>query len=187
MDEEQHVVGHQPAQRQHLGCEEVGACQQVHVGPDEGGPRGRPLALGRWRQAVTPQYIADRLIGNLVPQIGQRSGDPVVAPAPVLAGDPTKPGPYIYRIRVPTAYRIPPHKFPDDRVVTILKGIWWTGTGDRYDPFKMDEYNVGTFYVTKAGTPHFDFARTEVILQVMGFGPIDSPVEYLNPDEDPRN
>ena len=104
-----------------------------------------------------------------------------------LYGDPTKPGPYIYRIRVPTAYRIPPHKFPDDRVVTILKGIWWTGTGDRYDPFKMDEYNVGTFYVTKAGTPHFDFARTEVILQVMGFGPIDNPVEYLNPDEDPRN
>src|SRR5262245_40433987 len=66
-----------------------------------------------------------------------------------IYGDPTKPGPYIYRIRVPTAYRIPPHKFPDDRVVTILKGIWWTGTGERYDPFKMDEYNVGTFYVTK--------------------------------------
>jgi len=104
-----------------------------------------------------------------------------------IYGDPSKPGPYIFRIRVPTAYRIPPHKFPDDRVVTILKGIWWTGTGDRYDPFKMDEYNVGTFYVTKAGTPHFDFARTEVILQIMGFGPIDNPIEYLNPDEDPRN
>jgi LacI family transcriptional regulator len=74
----------------------------------------------------------------------------------------------------------------DDRVVTILKGIWWTGEGDRYDPFKMDEYGVGTFYVTKAGTPHFDFARTEVILQVMGFGPIENPVHYLNPDDDPR-
>ena len=101
-------------------------------------------------------------------------------------GDPTKPGPYIFRIRVPTAYRIPPHTYPDDRVVTILKGIWWTGEGDRYDPFKMDEYNVGTFYVTKAGTPHFDFARTEVILQIMGFGPIENPIQYLNPDDDPR-
>jgi hypothetical protein len=103
-----------------------------------------------------------------------------------IYGDPTKPGPYIFRMRVPTAYRLPPHKFPDDRVVTILKGIWWTGVGDRYDPFKMDEYNVGTFYVTKAGTPHFDFARTEVILQIMGFGPVDNPIEYLNPDDDPR-
>jgi hypothetical protein len=103
-----------------------------------------------------------------------------------IYGDPTKPGPYIFRIRVPTAYRLPPHKFPDDRVVTILKGIWWTGVGDRYDPFKMDEYNAGTFYVTKAGTPHFDFARTEVILQIMGFGPVENPIEYLNPDDDPR-
>jgi hypothetical protein len=104
-----------------------------------------------------------------------------------LYGDPTQPGPYIYRIRVPTAYRIPPHTYSDDRVVTILKGTWWTGIGDRYDPFKMDEYGVGTFYVTTAGTPHFDFARTEVILQIMGFGPVQSPIEYLNPDDDPRN
>jgi hypothetical protein len=104
-----------------------------------------------------------------------------------LYGDPSQPGPYIYRIRVPTAYRIPPHTYSDDRVVTILKGIWWTGIGDRYDPFKMDEYGPGTFYVTTAGTHHFDFARTEVILQVMGFGPVQTPIEYLNPDDDPRN
>ena len=63
VDEEQHVVGHQPAQRQHLGGEEVGAGQQLHVGPDEGGPCGRALALRRGRQTVAPQNIADRLIG----------------------------------------------------------------------------------------------------------------------------
>jgi len=38
------------------------------------------------RQAVAPQDITNRLIGNLVPQIGQRSRDPVIAPIPVLAG-----------------------------------------------------------------------------------------------------
>lgn len=104
-----------------------------------------------------------------------------------IYGDPTKPGPYIFRLRVPTAYRIPPHTYADDRVVTILKGTWWTGEGERYDPFLMNEYGPGTFYVTKAGTPHFDFARTEVILQVMGFGPVENPVQWLNPDDDPRN
>jgi hypothetical protein len=36
MDEEQHVVGHQPAQRQHLCGEEVSARQQRQVGPNEG-------------------------------------------------------------------------------------------------------------------------------------------------------
>jgi len=80
----------------------------------------------------------------------------------MLYGDPTKPGPYVMRIRVPTAYRLPPHKFPDDHVVTVLKGTWWHGDGERYDPFKMDEYFPGTTYVVRAGAPHFDFARTEV-------------------------
>jgi hypothetical protein len=37
---------------------------------------------------VTPQNIANRLIRNLVPQIGQRPRDPVIAPVPVLAARP---------------------------------------------------------------------------------------------------
>jgi hypothetical protein len=35
---------------------------------------------------VAPQDIANRLIGNLVAQIGQRPCNPVIAPVPVLAG-----------------------------------------------------------------------------------------------------
>ncbi len=88
MDEEQNVVGHQPAQRQHLGREEVSSRQQRQVSPNESRPRGRALALRRRRQAVTPQDIADRLIRNLVPQIGQRPSNPVIAPIPVLTGHP---------------------------------------------------------------------------------------------------
>ena len=38
MDEEQHVVGHQPAQRQYFCGEEVGPCQQRQVRPNEGRP-----------------------------------------------------------------------------------------------------------------------------------------------------
>src|SRR5216683_4961607 len=43
------------------------------------------LRSGAGGQAVTLQDIANRLIGNLVPQIGQRPRNPVIAPAPVLA------------------------------------------------------------------------------------------------------
>jgi hypothetical protein len=103
-----------------------------------------------------------------------------------LQGDPSKPGPYIYRIRVPTGYKIPPVKYPDDRVVTILQGILWNAEGERYDPSKMKQYGAGTMLVTPANTPHFQWARTEVILQVMGFGPIADPVTYIDSDDDPR-
>jgi hypothetical protein len=44
------------------------------------------LRSGARRQAVAPQDIANRLIGNLVPQIGQRPCNPVIAPMPLLAG-----------------------------------------------------------------------------------------------------
>ena len=58
MDEEQHVVGHQSAQRQHLGGEEV-ARQQGQVSPNEGCPRNRALSFRRWRQTVALQNIAN--------------------------------------------------------------------------------------------------------------------------------
>ena len=85
MDEKQHVIGHQPAQRQHLRREKVGPRQQRQVDPNEGRPGGRALALRRRRQTVALQDIANRLIGNLIPEIGQRPRNPVIAPVPVLA------------------------------------------------------------------------------------------------------
>ena len=71
MDEKQHVVGHQPAQRQHLRREKIGPRQQRQVGPNEGRPCGRALALRRRRQTVTLQNIADRLIGILYPRLAK--------------------------------------------------------------------------------------------------------------------
>src|SRR5262245_64610573 len=43
-------------------------------------------AFRRGRQSMSSQDIADRLSGNLIPQIGQGADNPVIAPVPVLAG-----------------------------------------------------------------------------------------------------
>ncbi|HZP89295.1 MAG TPA: cupin domain-containing protein [Burkholderiales bacterium] len=103
-----------------------------------------------------------------------------------LYGDPAQPGPYAYRVRVPTGYKWPPMKFSDDRVTTILKGTLWMAEGERYDPMKMKELEAGSMFVTHANTAHYQWARTEVVLQIMGTGPISNPVTYINPDDDPR-
>jgi hypothetical protein len=86
VDEEQDVVGHQTTQRQDLGSKEVATGQQRQVGPDEGRPASRPLALRRRWQTVASQDITNRLIANLVPQIGQRPRNTVIAPSPVVPG-----------------------------------------------------------------------------------------------------
>jgi hypothetical protein len=88
MDEKQHVVGHQPAQREHLRGEEVGPDQQRQVDPDECRPSCRALAFWCRRQAMTLQDVADRLIADLVPQIGQRPHNPVIAPVTIFPRHP---------------------------------------------------------------------------------------------------
>ena len=107
----------------------------------------------------------------------------------LLFGDPSQPGPYIFRAKMPSGYKLPPHKHPDERIVTVLKGIYWSGVGERYNPMVMKEFQAGAFYTTKANVPHFAWARTEVIIQEMGTGmePGAKGIEYINPDDDPRN
>lgn len=103
-----------------------------------------------------------------------------------LYGKPGQPGPYIFRAKMPSGYKLPPHRHPDERIVTILKGTYWSGLGERYNPMKMTELGAGAFYITKANAAHYSWARTEVIIQEMGLGP-ESGIEYVNPDDDPRH
>src|SRR6516165_2847641 len=43
----------------------------------------------------------------------------------VVVGDPTKPGPYVIRVKVPSGVRLMPHKHPEDRVYTIISGVFY--------------------------------------------------------------
>lgn len=104
----------------------------------------------------------------------------------MLYGDPAQPGPYVFRAKMPSGYKLPPHKHPDVRSVTVLKGIYWSGVGERYNPMVMKEFLAGAFYFTKANVPHFSWARSEVIIQEMGEGGQEQTMEYVNPDDDPR-
>jgi hypothetical protein len=103
-----------------------------------------------------------------------------------VEGDPAQPGPYVYRVRVPSGYQWPPMIFPDDRTTTILKGKLWYAEGERRNPKQMQELEAGAMFKTPANTAHYQWARTEVILQITGTGPIDNPVTYVNPEDDPR-
>src|SRR3974377_1366537 len=80
VNEKQHVVGHQPTQRQHLRGEEISPRQQRQMHPNEGCPACRVLALRGGRQSVALQDIADGLIADLVSQIGQRPPNQALTP-----------------------------------------------------------------------------------------------------------
>ena len=103
-----------------------------------------------------------------------------------IEGDPSQAGPYVYRVRVPSGYQWPPMMYPDERTITVLKGKLWYAEGERRNPKQMQELEAGAMFTTPANTAHYQWARTEVILQITGTGPIDNPVTYVNPEDDPR-
>jgi quercetin dioxygenase-like cupin family protein len=88
-------------------------------------------------------------------------------------GDPSKPGMYVYRNRFAPGRTSRPHFHDQDRYVTVIKGTWWTGEGDVFQPDKMVPIKAGGFMFHPAGYHHYDGAKDEeVIVQIMGMGPV---------------
>src|SRR5689334_15934045 len=58
-------------------------------------------------------------------------GLPAGAQIAVLSGDPGKAGPYVLRAKLPDGYKIPPHWHPTDENVTVLKGTFVAGKGEK--------------------------------------------------------
>lgn len=87
-------------------------------------------------------------------------------------GDPSKAGTYVIRVRFAPGIMSMPHFHPEDRMVTVVKGTWWTGTGENFDPASTEPIRTGGFMLHPAGGAHFDGAKDEeVILQMAGMGP----------------
>jgi quercetin dioxygenase-like cupin family protein len=102
----------------------------------------------------------------------------------VLEGNPSEAGPYTMRVLLPAGYRIPPHYHAAVEHVTVLKGTFKVGMGERYGPSAMTSLPAGTFAALQPGTRHFAEAQGETIIQLHGAGPWG--LTYVNPADDPR-
>jgi quercetin dioxygenase-like cupin family protein len=66
-----------------------------------------------------------------------------------------------------------PHFHNSDRFFAVISGVWWVGTGSRFDPDATTPIPAGSYVIHKAGQVHFDGAKDEeAIIQVTGFGPV---------------
>jgi quercetin dioxygenase-like cupin family protein len=103
----------------------------------------------------------------------------------VLVGHPTEPGPYVIRVKVPSGVKLMPHRHEEDRVYTVISGVFYIGRGDQFDEEKLKAYPPGSIVVLPGDTPHFHWAKSgEYVTQVTALGPIS--LTYLNPEDDPR-
>jgi quercetin dioxygenase-like cupin family protein len=103
----------------------------------------------------------------------------------VVIGQPSEPGPYVTRVKVPHGVKIMPHTHPEDRVYTVISGVFYIGLGERFDEDKLRAHPPGSVIVLPGGTSHFHWAKSgEYISQVTAIGPLG--MEYINPADDPR-
>jgi quercetin dioxygenase-like cupin family protein len=104
----------------------------------------------------------------------------------VVVGEPSEKGPYMIRVKVPGGVKLMPHRHPEDRVYTVISGVFYIGPGDEFDADKLEAYPAGTVIVLPGNTSHFHWAKSgEYITQVTGIGPLG--IDYVNAKDDPRN
>lgn len=114
------------------------------------------------------------------------SAFPPSARLAVVVGQPSEPGPYTTRVRVPHGVRLMPHRHPEDRVYTVISGVFYIGLGDKFDENKLEAYPVGAVIVLPGNTSHFHWAKSgEYVTQITAIGPLG--MEYVDRKDDPRN
>ena len=103
-----------------------------------------------------------------------------------VVGHPSEPGPYVTRVKVPSGVKLMPHRHQEDRVYTVMSGVFYIGLGDQFDEQKLQAYPPGSVVVLPGDTAHFHWAKSgEYVTQITAIGPIS--LEYVNPQDDPRN
>jgi len=103
----------------------------------------------------------------------------------VMVGTPSEPSPYVIRVKVPAGVKLMPHRHPEDRIYTVLSGVFYIGLGEKFDADRLQAFPLGSVVVLPGGSWHFHWAKSgEYVTQVTAIGPLG--LEYLHPEDDPR-
>src|SRR5215208_2089800 len=108
---------------------------------------------------------------------------PAGAKVAVLEGNPKEAAPFTMRVSFPDGYRLAPHFHPGVERVTVIKGMFRLGMGDKFDGTAMTAYPAGTFIAMQPGTRHYAEAQGTTVVQINGIGPWK--LTYVNPADDP--
>jgi hypothetical protein len=90
----------------------------------------------------------------------------------VVYGDPAKPGLYVVLQKWLPGNMSRPHWHPNDRVITVLKGTWWVGSSETFDPDSTVPVPAGSVVTHFGKEIHYDGAKDEeTTLMITGVGP----------------
>jgi quercetin dioxygenase-like cupin family protein len=137
---------------------------------------------------VRTHQPGEAVFGSILPEEVDRkpfAAFPPTVRLAVLVGEPSQPGPYVVRVKAPSGVQLMPHKHPEDRIYTVMSGVFYIGLGQTFDGDKVKAYPPGSVIVLPGETWHFHWAKSgEYVTQVTAIGPLG--LEYHDPHDDPR-
>ena len=93
----------------------------------------------------------------------------------VVAGDPTRDGPYTIRLSIPANTKIQAHTHRDNRTAIVVYGVWYFGYGPVAGAATEKALPAGSFYTEPGGVAHFAETKADpVIVYITGNGPTDT-------------
>ena len=141
------------------------------------------------REPVRPHQPGQAVFGAILPEDIEWkpfAAFPPSARLAIVVGDPVREGPYTIRVKLPHDTKMMPHSHPEDRIYTVISGIFYIGLGDHFDAEKLQAYPPGSVIILPGNTSHFHWAKSgEYITQVTAIGPLG--LEYIEAKNDPRN
>lgn len=93
----------------------------------------------------------------------------------LLFGDPSKPGLYAQLLKRGPNDWSQPHSHPNDRIIHVLAGTMWIGTGAKLDRENTVALKPGSYARDIANQVHYDGTGPEgITIEIIGMGPATS-------------
>lgn len=105
------------------------------------------------------------------------------AQAAVMAGDPTQPGQFVIRLKVPAGFRVARHWHPTEEHLTVIEGDLTLDMGEGAQQ-RSATFGPGDYVLLPMRMQHAASTSGGLVLQVHGPGPFE--INYVDPKDDPR-
>ncbi|HET9393387.1 MAG TPA: cupin domain-containing protein [Candidatus Rubrimentiphilum sp.] len=89
----------------------------------------------------------------------------------VLAGNPSKSGLYIVRLKLPAGTVFPVHYHNETEDVSVVSGTLWVGVGDKVNAAATRPLTAGSFVQIPAKLHHYAITKTVTVIDRIGMGP----------------
>ena len=99
--------------------------------------------------------------------------DPMAGEMAVLAGDPSKSGPFTVRMRLKAGAMVKPHSHSTGEYITILSGKARMSFGDIPDEAHAKTLSAGDFLYLPAGQTHTLWIDEDAVGDLYSTGPFD--------------